>query len=153
MLAPTRHFGSSDAVGSWKTIWSWDRPACPRAAPFVPNGSPRKRIVPDVGGRRPTMARPSVVLPLPDSPTRPTVSAVASLRERPSTACTCPTVRRNTVPRVIGKCTRRSRTSSRSEEHTSELQSRRDLVCRLLLEKKKKKNTRHLLTQKKKPKN
>src|SRR5204862_8220220 len=27
----------------------------------------------------------------------------------------------------------------RSEEHTSELQSRRDLVCRLLLEKKKKK--------------
>src|SRR5690349_21925097 len=29
--------------------------------------------------------------------------------------------------------------SSRSEEHTSELQSRRELVCRLLLEKKKKK--------------
>src|SRR5699024_12609229 len=29
-------------------------------------------------------------------------------------------------------------TSSRSEEHTSELQSRFDLVCRLLLEKKKK---------------
>src|SRR5690349_22952275 len=28
----------------------------------------------------------------------------------------------------------------RSEEHTSELQSRRDLVCRLLLEKKKKSN-------------
>src|SRR5690349_23209588 len=33
--------------------------------------------------------------------------------------------------------TTRSRSmSSRSEEHTSELQSRRDLVCRLLLEKK-----------------
>src|SRR5690349_23184861 len=30
------------------------------------------------------------------------------------------------------------RTIARSEEHTSELQSRRDLVCRLLLEKKKK---------------
>src|SRR5204863_10207273 len=29
----------------------------------------------------------------------------------------------------------------RSEEHTSELQSRRDLVCRLLLEKKKRKRT------------
>src|SRR5438874_7774119 len=29
---------------------------------------------------------------------------------------------------------------ARSEEHTSELQSRRDLVCRLLLEKKKKPN-------------
>src|SRR5690349_25121639 len=32
----------------------------------------------------------------------------------------------------------------RSEEHTSELQSRRDLVCRLLLEKKKKKNSNKL---------
>src|SRR5206468_8829763 len=32
------------------------------------------------------------------------------------------------------------RTPRRSEEHTSELQSRSDLVCRLLLEKKKKKN-------------
>src|SRR5690349_24031642 len=32
-----------------------------------------------------------------------------------------------------------SQSLPRSEEHTSELQSRRDLVCRLLLEKKKKK--------------
>src|SRR3712207_7296091 len=31
----------------------------------------------------------------------------------------------------------------RSEEHTSELQSRQYLVCRLLLEKKKKNNTNH----------
>src|SRR5437588_8539994 len=31
----------------------------------------------------------------------------------------------------------------RSEEHTSELQSHSDLVCRLLLEKKKKKNKQH----------
>src|SRR5690349_23784449 len=35
----------------------------------------------------------------------------------------------------------RAQSRSRSEEHTSELQSRRDLVCRLLLEKKKKKKT------------
>src|SRR5947209_20302146 len=34
---------------------------------------------------------------------------------------------------------------SRSEEHTSELQSRQYLVCRLLLEKKKKKETRQHL--------
>src|SRR5690349_19900903 len=33
--------------------------------------------------------------------------------------------------------------SSRSEEHTSELQSRRDLVCRLLLEKKKEYDARY----------
>src|SRR6266496_1651567 len=40
---------------------------------------------------------------------------------------------------------------ARSEEHTSELQSRRDLVCRLLLEKKKKiKKTSSILKKKKK---
>src|SRR2546421_7116429 len=38
--------------------------------------------------------------------------------------------------RVLERCP-----DERSEEHTSELQSRSDLVCRLLLEKKKKKNT------------
>src|SRR6266496_4782869 len=40
----------------------------------------------------------------------------------------------------------------RSEEHTSELQSRRDLVCRLLLEKKKK-NIHYQKHYKKKKKN
>src|SRR5438874_9287776 len=38
-----------------------------------------------------------------------------------------------------GLYTIRNAGQGRSEEHTSELQSRRDLVCRLLLEKKKKK--------------
>src|SRR5690349_22923464 len=38
---------------------------------------------------------------------------------------------------------------SRSEEHTSELQSRRDLVCRLLLEKKKKKKQKKIKKTKK----
>src|SRR5690606_39711945 len=37
----------------------------------------------------------------------------------------------------------RRASSIRSEEHTSELQSRENLVCRLLLEKKKKKKNRH----------
>src|SRR2546428_10037737 len=36
------------------------------------------------------------------------------------------------------RCPGRGGRSGRSEEHTSELQSRSDLVCRLLLEKKKK---------------
>src|SRR5438067_5573140 len=39
--------------------------------------------------------------------------------------------------REYGPRTIFARTSRRSEEHTSELQSRFDLVCRLLLEKKK----------------
>src|SRR2546430_3445247 len=38
-----------------------------------------------------------------------------------------------------------SRTMTRSEEHTSELQSQSNLVCRLLLEKKKKQNKTHHL--------
>src|SRR6266496_6324969 len=40
--------------------------------------------------------------------------------------------------------------AQRSEEHTSELQSRRDLVCRLLLEKKKKKIVELIQIKKKK---
>src|SRR5712664_4747947 len=40
----------------------------------------------------------------------------------------------------------------RSEEHTSELQSRSDLVCRLLLEKKKKKKKKYKYQKKKKKK-
>src|SRR5271167_5283718 len=40
----------------------------------------------------------------------------------------------------------------RSEEHTSELQSRFDLVCRLLLEKKKKIIINHIIKKKKKHK-
>src|SRR5688572_32560052 len=47
--------------------------------------------------------------------------------------------------KIAGACsvpivTRRRPIGSRSEEHTSELQSQSNLVCRLLLEKKKKKN-------------
>src|SRR5476651_2797872 len=41
---------------------------------------------------------------------------------------------------------------NRSEEHTSELQSRQYLVCRLLLEKKKKKHNNLFLSKKKKKK-
>src|SRR5690349_24120594 len=46
----------------------------------------------------------------------------------------------NIAPQKNGLIVREDK--HRSEEHTSELQSRRDLVCRLLLEKKKKKKTR-----------
>src|SRR3712207_8039680 len=51
-----------------------------------------------------------------------------------------------TPPRAAGRCGTAARPTSRglalrSEEHTSELQSRQYLVCRLLLEKKKKKTT------------
>src|SRR5688572_31767129 len=46
------------------------------------------------------------------------------------------------IPRqtMMTSCCPSSSPASRSEEHTSELQSQSNLVCRLLLEKKKKKN-------------
>src|SRR5437667_7337901 len=43
-------------------------------------------------------------------------------------------------PRAAARTRSRAR-AARSEEHTSELQSHHDLVCRLLLEKKKKRKT------------
>src|SRR5436190_21752657 len=48
---------------------------------------------------------------------------------------------RGTAARGCSVCGGRPARSGRSEEHTSELQSHSDLVCRLLLEKKKKKTT------------
>src|SRR3712207_8330744 len=44
--------------------------------------------------------------------------------------------------RKLGTWPPKASTADRSEEHTSELQSRQYLVCRLLLEKKKKKKQR-----------
>src|SRR5256885_9046021 len=50
------------------------------------------------------------------------------------------------IPRRPGSSSAHRRWSWRSEEHTSELQSPCNLVCRLLLEKKKKKTTRLSIT-------
>src|SRR2546422_7353043 len=51
-------------------------------------------------------------------------------------------VQRDLVPaKCLGRLS--DRAWRRSEEHTSELQSRLHLVCRLLLEKKKKKKNKH----------
>src|SRR5437773_9571127 len=66
-----------------------------------------------------------------------------------------PTSRRRSSrrsPTVTRRCARRrsrgwcTATAWRSEEHTSELQSHHDLVCRLLLEKKKEKKDQYTYT-------
>src|SRR5947207_10251124 len=54
-------------------------------------------------------------------------------------------VAQEAVPAMLGGLARHQRAVARSEEHTSELQSHSDLVCRLLLEKKKK-NVNHTLS-------
>src|SRR5947209_9542000 len=55
----------------------------------------------------------------------------------PRSLCLHPSGRAGRTPQPVMPCTRCL--ACRSEEHTSELQSRQYLVCRLLLEKKKKK--------------
>src|SRR3989440_5222480 len=73
----------------------------------------------------------------------------ASCRRRPRGSdgrCPCGRRPRRTLRAREGRkgraCSRALRSVRRSEEHTSELQSRSDLVCRLLLEKKKKKRNK-----------
>src|SRR3712207_7602000 len=72
----------------------------------------------------------------PRSTLFPYTTLFRSMRRRPS-RCT-----RSLLPRRTSRWPRechrhpRARTRGRSEEHTSELQSRQYLVCRLLLEKK-----------------
>src|SRR5690606_41041017 len=66
-----------------------------------------------------------------NAPSRPHPACATSARNSASAAprsngCTCPR----------SASARSARSRARSEEHTSELQSRENLVCRLLLEKK-----------------
>src|SRR5438270_1614767 len=70
------------------------------------------------GTNAPTAIVIRIEMTMPITPPAP-VSVIASTRN-------CPTMSRLRAP------------SARSEEHTSELQSQSNLVCRLLLEKKKK---------------
>src|SRR5437660_8516783 len=62
-------------------------------------------------------------------------------RPAASPPCWRPTCRRGSTPTPITSCSSAGGARWRSEEHTSELQSRGHLVCRLLLEKKKKTRT------------
>src|SRR5437773_8351461 len=56
-------------------------------------------------------------------------------------SCRGPPIDRNTASEIIPADRQSTRRLWRSEEHTSELQSHHDLVCRLLLEKKNKLST------------
>src|SRR6266498_1236083 len=69
--------------------------------------------------------------------------------KRSSTGSPRSTARRRTCTSPRRRVTSWRGRSPRSEEHTSELQSRPHLVCRLLLEKKKEKKSKHLNTPKK----
>src|SRR2546421_9165332 len=102
------------------------------------------------------MTRPPPISPLSPYPplSRPLVGCVTTAEEVDPQAVRARLMRRlpsHLVPAEIVQFDRlplnangkldRALLASRSEEHTSELQSRSDLVCRLLLEKKKKNKT------------
>src|SRR5262249_4940821 len=72
---------------------------------------PSSVIEPAVGSIRRSTVRPTVDLPQPDSPTRPSVSCGAIVKETPSTARTCAPAPRKKPP-PSAKCFLRSATSS-----------------------------------------
>src|SRR2546422_8368258 len=73
-------------------------------------------------------------------PPRSTLFPYTTLFRSRSRAGRAPCEARRRGPATPCASPLRSRAPARSEEHTSELQSRLHLVCRLLLEKKKKKH-------------
>ena len=87
-IADTVMAGLSELYGSWNTAWmSRARPRRARPRSRVMSRPPKLIRPPDTGAR-PRMARPSVVLPEPDSPTTPSVSPGAMARLTPDTAVT-----------------------------------------------------------------
>src|SRR2546421_8178336 len=75
-------------------------------------------------------------------PPRSTLFPYTTLFRSDRRSCDSTCSMRSSRTKVIAAPSRCSSGGSRSEEHTSELQSRSDLVCRLLLEKKKKEDPR-----------
>src|SRR5690349_22551034 len=69
-------------------------------------------------------------------PPKSTLFPYTTLFRSSRTTRTSPTTSATSSPASWTRARGRRSSPSRSEEHTSELQSRRDLVCRLLLEKK-----------------
>src|SRR5262245_17111487 len=110
MMSPTVMRGSRDAYGSWKIIWNSRRCRRSRSPRRRPRSTSLKRTWPEVRGRSWAISRPSVLLPQPDSPTRPRHSPRRISKLTPSTAFT-------DVPRRAGKCltTSSTRTSASAD--------------------------------------
>ena len=100
MICPTVLRGLSDENGSWKMICISRRRACIWFREFPRMLRPWKKISPAVGSSSRRMVRPKVVLPQPDSPTRPSGFPASMVRLTPSTALTDATCRISTPPRI-----------------------------------------------------
>jgi hypothetical protein len=85
-ICPVVMRGLSDEYGSWNTMCMSRRSGrIPRRDTCVMS-LPLSRIWPDVGSSSRMMHRPTVDLPLPDSPTRPSTSPFPMVSDTPSTA-------------------------------------------------------------------
>src|SRR5437764_3900700 len=112
MLSPTGMRGSSDENGSWKMICMSRRRSFSSRLLASKMLRPSKVTSPLVAGISRRMVRPTVVLPQPDSPTRPRVSPGLMAKLTSSTACTQATTRCSKPPRT-GKYLTRFLTSTR----------------------------------------
>src|SRR5207302_10969097 len=81
-----------------------------------------------------------------DLPASPSAARKAVAKRRIPIISSCDSPRRGAIVSASRLDRSSSRRVARSEEHTSELQSRENLVCRLLLEKKNK-SKRHIHIQ------
>ena len=82
--------GSRLAIGSWKIICIRRRIRRRSSPSSVCTSMPSKLTLPPVGSTNRSIALPKVVLPHPDSPTRPIVEPRVTSRSTPSTALTAP---------------------------------------------------------------
>src|SRR5438270_8579682 len=129
----------NDVVRGWRASWR-------RGGTSVSNGRVR-RTAHFAGPLATALATPSDISPR-TAARRPSfpVSASAPATPNHSRPWLAPLVSRGTTSSMTGLSYRatpeKTLLSTRSEEHTSELQSQSNLVCRLLLEKKKKEHNR-----------
>src|SRR6186997_1270061 len=105
MIPPAVIRGSRLAYGSWKIICIRLRRRRNSAPLNSVTSWPSKMMRPPVGGLSRMIARPVVLLPQPDSPTRPRVSPRSISNVTPSTAWTSPTWRWRMIPSRIGNQT------------------------------------------------
>src|SRR6266566_1153514 len=80
--------GSRDSNGSWKMICMSRRRGLSSESLSLEKVIPLKNIDPSVGCTRRRSRRPVVVIPLPLSPAKPTISPFFTEKEIPSTALT-----------------------------------------------------------------
>src|SRR5947207_6259290 len=122
------------------------RECLPRRHPSVVNTRLRRRLVPPPAGAQ---TRPSLILTVDPSGSARILYSGTPLEARAVRSASTndrfpphPAIPKRHLEDRIGA---KPEANDRSEEHTSELQSHSDLVCRLLLEKKKihKKKTRN----------